>query len=127
MIETAPTRVAILDDDPSVRTAISRLLKASQLEVESFASYLELLNYLERGRIDCLVLDLHMAGINGIEVMRYLGQRGIALPTVVITAHDAPGTRETCLLAGAVGYIRKPLDADALLDAIHVAVVDTTH
>jgi FixJ family two-component response regulator len=122
IMDILPTRVAILDDDQSVRTAISRLLKASQMETECFASYLELLNFLERGAIDCLVLDLQMPGLNGIDVMRYLDQRGVSLPIVMITAHDGPGARERCLSAGAMAYVRKPLDADALLDAIHAAM-----
>lgn len=121
-MDTVPTRIAILDDDQSVRTAIARLLKASQMEAECFASYLELLNFLERGAIDCLVLDLQMPGMNGIDVMRYLSQRGVSLPIVVITAHDGPGARENCLSAGASGYVRKPLDADALLTAIRDAM-----
>jgi FixJ family two-component response regulator len=122
VIDLASARIAILDDDQSVRTAIARLLKASQMEAESFASYVELLNFLERGPIDCLVLDLQMPGMNGIDVMRYLHQRGIVLPTIVITAHDGPGARESCLAAGAVSYVRKPLDADTLLDAIRDAI-----
>jgi CheY-like chemotaxis protein len=54
--------------------------------------------------------------------MHYLKQRGIRLPIVVITAHDGPGARESCLSAGAGGYVRKPLDADALLGAIETAM-----
>jgi len=121
-MDIVPTRIAILDDDLSVRTAISRLLRASQMETECFSSYMELLNFLERGAIDCLVLDLQMPGMNGIDVIRYLDQRGVSLPIVVITAHDGPGARESCLSAGAVGYVRKPLDADALLTAIYNAM-----
>jgi len=121
-MDIVPTRIAILDDDLSVRTAISRLLRASQMETECFSSYMELLNFLERGAIDCLVLDLQMPGMNGIDVIRYLDQRGVSLPIVVITAHDGPGARESCLSAGAVGYVRKPLDADALLAAIYNAM-----
>jgi CheY-like chemotaxis protein len=116
------TRVAILDDDQSVRTAISRLLKTSEMSVDLFATSVELLNSLERGTPDCLVLDLQMPGMNGIDVMNYLSHTGARVPTIVITAHDGPGSRESCVAAGATAYLRKPLDADELLKAIADAV-----
>ncbi len=116
------TRIAILDDDQSVRTAISRLLKASEMATEPFANCVELFTYLKYGALDCLVLDLQMPGMDGIDVLRNLKQRGESLPVVMITAHDAPGTRENCISAGAAAYVRKPLDVDALLDAITLAM-----
>jgi len=116
------TRIAILDDDHSVRTAISRLLKASEMTTDSFANCVELFTFLKHEAPDCLVLDLQMPGMDGIDVLRYLKQRGQSLPVVMITAHDAPGTRESCISAGAVAYVRKPLDVDALLDAITLAI-----
>ena len=116
------TRVAILDDDQSVRTAISRLLKTSEMSVDLFATSVELLNSLERGTPDCLVLDLQMPGMNGIDVMNYLSHTGSRVPTIVITAHDGPGSRESCVAAGATAYLRKPLDADELLKAIADAI-----
>ncbi len=116
------TRVAILDDDQSVRTAISRLLRTSEMSVDLFATSVELLNSFERKRPDCLVLDLQMPGMNGIDVMNYLSHTGSGIPTIVITAHDGPGARETCVAAGARAYLRKPLDADELLQAIADAV-----
>ncbi len=116
------TRVAILDDDQSVRTAIGRLLKASHMEVDAFATSIELFNAIERKRPSCIVLDLQMPGMNGIDVMRFLTECGIYIPTVVITAHDEPASRNTCLGAGATAYLRKPLDADKLLEAIEDAV-----
>ncbi len=121
-MEIVPLRIAILDDDRSVRLAISRLLKACHLETETFANCKELLNFLKRDVLDCLVLDLQMPGMNGIDVMRHLGQRGVVLPVVIMTAHDGPGTRETCLSAGALGYVRKPLDVETLLHAIREAM-----
>lgn len=116
------THIAILDDDQSVRTAISRLLKASEMTTESFANCVELFTFLKHGNLDCLVLDLQMPGMDGIDVLRNLKQRGENLPVVMITAHDAPGTRENCMSAGASAYVRKPLDVDALLDAITLAM-----
>lgn len=113
-----PLRITILDDDQSVRTAISRLLKTSEIAVSLCATGVELFSALAAGKPDCLVLDLQMPGMSGLEVMSYLAEVGISIPTVVITAHDEPGTREMCLAAGASAYLRKPLDADELLCAI---------
>jgi len=113
MIASA-THVAILDDDLSVRTAIGRVLKTLQIEVEAFATSVELFDAIERRRPDCLVLDLQMPGMNGVDVMRF--------PTIVITAHDEPTARSRCLDAGAAAYLGKPLDADELLKAIEMAL-----
>lgn len=112
------TRIAILDDDLSVRTALTRLLKASSMNVVSYANSMALLNSLEKSPPDCLLLDLQMPGMNGLDVMNYLSHAGIRIPTVVITAHDEIGSRDTCLAAGAYAYLRKPLDADELIKAI---------
>jgi FixJ family two-component response regulator len=116
------TRVAILDDDQSVRTAIGRLLRTSQMEVDAFATSIELFNAIERQPPNCIVLDLQMPGMDGIDVLRFLSQCGVHIPTIVITAHDEAATRNRCLGAGAVAYLRKPLDGDELLKTIKDAV-----
>jgi len=67
---------------------------------------------------DCLLLDLQMPGLNGLGVLNHLSQRSIHIPTIIITGHDAKGTREDCLNAGAIAYVRKPLDADYLIQMI---------
>jgi FixJ family two-component response regulator len=114
-------RVAILDDDPSIRSAIRRLLNTSNITVSTYATCMELFDSIATFGPDCLVLDLQMPGMTGIDVMRYLTQRGMHYPTVIITAHDEPGSREMCLGGGASAYLRKPLDADALFEAIEAA------
>lgn len=116
------TRVAILDDDQSVRTAIGRLLRTSQMEVDAFATSIELFNAIERQPPNCIVLDLQMPGMDGIDVLRFLAQCGVHIPTIVITAHDEIATRNQCIGAGAVAYLRKPLDGDELLKTIKDAV-----
>ena len=122
MMAMGNIHVAILDDDQSVRTALSRLLKASRMEVDSYATSVEFLNALDKRPPDCLVLDLQMPGMNGLDVMKYLAHAGIRIPTLVITAHDEVGSKDTCLAAGALSYLRKPLDADELIKAIDAAV-----
>lgn len=117
-----PQRVAILDDDQSVRTAISRLLKTSGIDAVGYATSTDLLNSLERELPDCIVLDLQMPGMTGTDVMHYLSHAGIRVPIVIITAHDELGSPEACLAAGASAYLRKPLDADELIRAIGGAI-----
>ncbi|HEX4860192.1 MAG TPA: response regulator [Rhizomicrobium sp.] len=117
-----PLRITILDDDPSVRTAISRLLRTSEIAVDMHATSTELFGALGERVPDCLVLDLQMPGMNGLDVMNYLTQIGVHVPIVVITAYDEPQARGNCLAAGASAYLRKPLDADELLEAIDGAI-----
>jgi FixJ family two-component response regulator len=115
--------VAILDDDQSVRTALGRLLNASDMEAEAFATGVELFSsFASKGKPDCLVLDLQMPGMNGLDVLNYLREMNLRVPTVVITAHDEPGACEACIKAGAALHLRKPLDANTLLAAIEKAV-----
>ena len=115
-------RVAVVDDDMSVRKALERLLRVAGFDVAAFASGEEFYFSLESLRPDCLVLDLHMPSMNGLEVQRRLRQADIRLPVVVITGHDEPETRAQCLSAGATDYLCKPFDDEALLSAIQHAM-----
>lgn len=115
-------RVAVVDDDLSVRKALERLLRAAGFDAATFASAHEFFYSLEARHPDCLVLDLHMPGMNGLEVQRRLSQTGVRIPVVVITGHDEPQTRAQCLSAGATDYLCKPLDDEALLAAIQRAM-----
>jgi len=114
--------VAIVDDEEPIRKALRRLLRASGIEAESYASGQEFLDAIAERRPDCLVLDLHMSGMGGLEVLRSLQSVKHKVPTVIITAHDEPETREQCLAAGACAYLRKPLEDRLLLNAISAAV-----
>jgi CheY-like chemotaxis protein len=117
-----PMHVAILDDDQSVRTAIGRVLRMSDMTVDACGTSLELFDAMAEKSPDCLVLDLQMPGMNGFDVLKYLDRRGLRVPTIVISAEDEAHSRENCLVAGAMAYLRKPLDADELLKAIGDAV-----
>jgi len=111
-------RIAILDDDPSVRTAISRLVSASGMASGCFANCMELFNAIPLFDPDCIILDLYMPGLDGLEVLSYLRKAGLKTPVIMITAQDDPTLRATCLNAGASAFLRKPLQATDLLATI---------
>jgi FixJ family two-component response regulator len=116
-------RVAIVDDDESVRRALQRLLRASGLDAETFASAQDFLASLPLAAPpDCLVLDLQMPGTSGLDLQRQVVRAGLRLPIVVTTGHDEPGMQARCLAAGASAYLRKPLEAGTLLAAIEAAI-----
>jgi len=114
--------VAIVDDEEPVRKALKRLLRASGLEADTYASGKDFLEASEARMPDCVVLDLHMPGMSGLQVLEELRSAKKSLPTVVITAYDEPASREQCLAAGAAAYLRKPLDERLLLNAISANV-----
>lgn len=118
-------RIAVVDDDLSVRKALQRLLRSVDLEADAYGSGQEFLDALDRGRPDCLVIDLQMPGMTGLELQQHLTRTGVHLPVVVITGHDQPGMRAQCIAAGVSTYLRKPLDDSVLLDAISRAISDT--
>jgi FixJ family two-component response regulator len=110
--------IAILDDEDSVRNALVRLLRTAGFAACSFASADELLKSWHLARPDCLLLDLHMPGMSGEDVQQALNKAGATFPVIIITAQDAPASREHCMRLGAVAYLCKPLDAAALLRAV---------
>jgi FixJ family two-component response regulator len=114
--------VAVVDDEDSVRRALVRLLRASHLEVEAFASGEEFLDSLHDRQPDCVVLDLQMTGLTGRDVQRELASRHQDFPIIIITAHDEPTMRAQCIADGAAAYLRKPLRGDVLLRSIETAV-----
>jgi FixJ family two-component response regulator len=122
MTAGAPAIIAVVDNEPSVRKALLRLLRAAGLDVHVFASGREFLDSLAASHYDCLVLDLHMPGVSGFDVQRDPAFSHVGVPTVVITAHDEPGTRQKCLSLGAAAYLRKPVDDKELLSAIEDAI-----
>jgi FixJ family two-component response regulator len=122
MVRPRP-RVAVVDDDHSVRKALQRLLRASDFDADTFASAQDFLAWLPHATPpDCLVLDLQMPGTSGLDLQRQLVRCGSTFPTVVITGHDEPGMQTRCLAAGACAYLRKPLEAGKLLAVIEAAI-----
>ena len=120
MLTAAPV-VAVLDDEPEMRKAIRRLLTCRGFRVEEYERGEDLLAALSSHPLDYLLLDLHMPGINGFDVLEAFRARQVPVPVIVITAHDEPGTAERVHSLGASAYLKKPVDRDALLSAIAAA------
>ena len=114
--------IAIVDDDPSIRRALHRLVRLAGYTVQTFASAGEFLVALPRGRPACLVLDIHLDGMSGFALQERLAADGAGVPVIFITAHDDALTRERIQASGAAGYLWKPVDERALLDAIRRAI-----
>lgn len=114
----SPAHVAVLDDDDSIRTALARLLKSEGMAVGSYATSDQFFGALALQIPDLLILDYQMPGMNGLDVLKYLGQRQIRIPTIMITAHDEAGLRSACLNAGALAYLNKPLNPEHLIRTI---------
>ena len=112
MDKTKPL-VAIVDDDPSVCRAIKRLVISLGMNAETFCSGQEFLDFLEAVPTygaDCVVLDVQMPNMSGLEVQARLARKHRGLPVIVITAHETPETRDSALAAGAIAFLRKPFD-----------------
>jgi len=114
--------IAVVDDEESIRKALTRLLGSAGLEVKSFSAGADFLESLETRRPDCLVLDLHMPGMTGFEVQTRLLQSGARIPAIIITGHDSLASREQAMSGRPSAYFRKPVDGQALLDAIDFAL-----
>ncbi|MDW3684296.1 response regulator [Cupriavidus sp. CV2] len=115
--------VAVVDDDESVRRAIKRLLRSVGLSADTFKTgdeFLDMFGSIPAYRPDCVVLDIQMPGLNGLEVQRRLAGSGI--PVIFITAHDETGVRDRALAAGAAAYLRKPFDDEILIRVVRAAI-----
>jgi FixJ family two-component response regulator len=113
-----PIQVYIVDDEPSVCTAYARLARSAKMLPRTFASVEEFLRTDCTDENACVISDIRMPGISGLELPGLLSRAGRRLPVIFTTAHDTAETRETAQRAGAAAYFRKPVDDQALLDAI---------
>jgi FixJ family two-component response regulator len=118
---TRPVRVGIVDDDTRLLRALQRLLQASGVTAVTFDTGEAFLKALPTLALDCLVLDIRLGRVSGFDVHETL-VRSASLPTIFITAHDDPATRQRARRAGAVAYLRKPFDEDSLIAAIQSAL-----
>ncbi|MFJ1258197.1 response regulator transcription factor [Cupriavidus sp. CuC1] len=115
--------VAIVDDDESVGRAIKRLLRSIGMQADAFASgeaFLEHVSSLPSYRPDCVILDIQMPGLNGLEVQQRLA--GSGMPVIFITAYDDIAVREQALAAGAAAYLRKPFNDELFVMTVRSAL-----
>ena len=119
--------IFIVDDDRSVRTALARLMRSRKLRAETFASAQEFLDRQPPDAPGCIVLDLKMPGVTGLELQEDLTTAGINLPIVFLTGHGDVPASVTAMKGGAVDFFEKPVDEDELMDAIKQAVEWDVH
>jgi FixJ family two-component response regulator len=113
--------VAVVDDDTSLLRAIERFLDTRPWITRTFRSGEEFLASLADGLPDCLILDLQMPGLSGLQVQEAIIDKGIKIPTIIVTSNTDAALREQCVSAGAVAYLTKPVSGAELIAAIDSA------
>jgi FixJ family two-component response regulator len=111
--------IAIIDDDASLRRALGRVMGSAKLGYREFGSAESFLETDVSESIDCLIADMTMCGLSGLELKRQLDLIRPGLPMIILTAHDCDEMRQAAREAGVSVFFRKPVDTEALLDAIH--------
>jgi FixJ family two-component response regulator len=114
--------VAIVDDDDLMRSALQGMLKSVGLRSQAFASAEEFLNSGQQRQTACLITDIRMPGMSGLELQAKLNAEHCRIPTIFITAHGDTKMRMQALRAGAVEFLAKPFDDDALLGSVRAAL-----
>src|SRR5438445_8383072 len=114
--------VAIVDDDDSMRSALQGLLKAVGLPAQAFASAEEFLKSGQHRHTACLIADIRMPGMSGLELQAQLNAQHCRIPTIFITAHGDAKLRLQALRAGAVEFLAKPFDDEVLLENVRAAL-----
>jgi FixJ family two-component response regulator len=120
--ELEPQMVSIVEDDKAVRNAICNLLESTGLKVEAYESAEQ---FIESDSFDtkvCLILDVRLPRMSGLELQRQLNAEGTSLPIIFITGHADSTVREQALLDGAADFFYKPFNAEALLNSVHSAL-----
>ncbi len=122
VVQTKPRLIAIVDDDESVRAALLGLMNEAGLTAKAFASAEEFLNSGQQHQVACLISDIMMPGMSGLELQAKLNAGNCRIPTIFITAHGDAKMRMQALRAGAVEFLAKPFDDDALLENVRAAL-----
>jgi FixJ family two-component response regulator len=122
---TLPRVIAVVDDDASMLKGIQRLLVAYGFATRVFASAEAFLEPDASADVDCLLVDIHLGGMSGIELRRHLAASGCTLPVIFMTAFDDEATRMQALSAGCVAFLHKPFAANLLMGAIEQAAPAT--
>jgi FixJ family two-component response regulator len=114
--------VAVVEDDESYRAAVRRLLKSAGLPVRSFASAEDFLKSGQQQETGCLIADIQMPGMSGLDLQAKLNAEHCPIPIIFITAHGDEEMRLRAMRAGAVKFLAKPFDGAILLDSVRVAL-----
>jgi len=122
MTETEAGLIAIVDDDRLIRRSLERLLRSAGLKTKSFESAEDYLDDGNHNGICCIILDIGLPGMSGFELRRRLAAKPNRLPVVFISAHDEPEMANKAAQAGAIAFLRKPFEDDALLNAVRTGV-----
>jgi FixJ family two-component response regulator len=122
LLDESKILIYVVDDDASARQAMEMLLISANMEVQSFERAEDLLKCMRREDRACLIADIKMKGLDGLELQQKLAESAIKIPVIFLTALDSNETRQQAKQAGAVGYFRKPVDDQALLDIIQWAL-----
>ena len=122
-MRTTKRLVAVVDDDVSVRESLESLIRSVRIDVRVFVSAEEFLNSADLDEADCLVLDVHLPGMTGIELHRHLLALNRKVPALFITAHSSDDrARSEARSEWTVAYLTKPFSEDELLDGVHAAL-----
>ena len=119
---SSPPLISVVDDDEGVRESLGSLIRSVGFGVKAFASAEEFLSSDHPRVADCLVLDVRMQGMNGLELQRRLVASHCGIPVIFISAHGDEEVRARALREGAVDFLLKPFSEEALLNAIHTAL-----
>jgi len=114
--------VSVVDDDASLRRSVGNLLTSVGFRVEAFASAEAFLASTHRAQTGCLVLDLRMTGMSGLDLLDHLAASDARIPAVVLTAHGDDDVRRRTLGAGAIAFLGKPFQSGALVEAVRSAL-----
>ena len=114
--------IAIVDDDGSVTRALRRLVLSMSYQPVDFPSGEAFLESVRDDAPQCVILDLHMPGLSGLDVLHRLRTASANIPAVIITANTQPELRADCLAAGAAAFLQKPLNADLLFETLQSAL-----
>ena len=123
------SRVCIVDDDRAVLAALSSLLTAEGYAVRAHESARTFLDAIQQDYCGCVVTDVHMPGMSGLDLLAIMNERGSSMPVIIITANDSDPLAVAAMKQGAFDYFKKPIDDDALLASIHAALmrISTPH
>ena len=124
-MSTFEPTVFVVDDDQAVRRFLCGLITSVDIPVESYASAQDFLDSYEPGRPGCLLLDIRMPGMSGLELQQELDRRAIDLPVIILTGHGNVQVAVNAMKAGAVDFVEKPFNNELLLDRIQRALSDS--